>query len=264
VIRITLLMALREIRRNTLRSFLTMLGIVIGVGAVIALVTIGQGASARVTSDISKLGDNLLIVSPGGQRRSSGFAQAPAFTKDDVDTIAQEIPGAARVAPVASRQTLAVWGNRNWRTQATGTTNDYLDVRGYTLQAGRSLTEQEVMSGTALCVLGATVKKELFGAADPLGELIRLDKVSCEVIGVLVAKGQSGMGQDQDDVIIMPLRTVQRRMAGSNDVSTIFVSRGAPPTCGRRSSGCSGKDARSDAARKTTSACATCARSPKP
>jgi putative ABC transport system permease protein len=227
VIRITLVMALREIRRNTLRSFLTMLGIVIGVGAVIALVTIGEGASARVTSDIAKLGDKLLIVSPGGMRRSSGFAAASGFSQDDVDAIEREIPGAERVAPTVGRQALAVWGNRNWQTSVTGTTNAYLDVRAYGIAHGRRLTDAEVGSGHSLCLIGATVRKELFGSADPLGAALRLDKLSCEVVGVLAAKGQSGMGQDQDDVVLMPLRTVQRRLAGTNEISSVYVTAAA-------------------------------------
>jgi putative ABC transport system permease protein len=224
VIRITLVMALREIRRNTLRSFLTMLGIVIGVGAVIALVTIGEGATMQVTSDIGKLGDRLLIVSPGGMRRSSGFTAAQAFTRDDVVAIRNEVSGAERVAPTVTRQALAVWGNRNYTTSVTGATDEYIDVRAYRLARGRRLMEMEVSAGSPVCLLGATVKKELFGNNDALGASIRLDKLTCEVVGVLAAKGQSGMGQDQDDIVLMPLRTVQRRLAGNNDITTIFVS----------------------------------------
>ncbi|GMV12167.1 MAG: ABC transporter permease [Polyangiaceae bacterium] len=224
MIRITLVMALRQIRRNTLRSFLTMLGIVIGVGAVIALVTIGEGATAKVTADISKLGNNLLIVQPGGMRRSSGFQSAGGFTKDDVEAIRRDVPGAEKIAPTAGKQSLAVWGNRNWRTSVTGTTAEYLDVRAYTLADGRSFTEAEINAGQPLCLLGASVKKELFGTDAAVGETIRVDKLSCEVIGVLTAKGQSGMGQDQDDVVLVPLRAAQRRLVGSNDVSSIFIT----------------------------------------
>jgi putative ABC transport system permease protein len=233
VIRITLILALREVRRNTLRSFLTMLGIVIGVGSVIALVTIGGGASAKVTQDIAKLGDNLLIVSPGGQRRSGGFSQASGFDKDDVEAIRRDILGVERVAPTSNRSALAVWGNRNWQTSVTGTTNEYLDVRGYSLSAGRRFSDGEETSAQPICIIGGTVKKELFGNADPLGASIRLDKLSCEVIGVLASKGQSGMGQDQDDVVLVPIRTVQRRLAGTNDVSTIYVTASATRSTAR-------------------------------
>jgi putative ABC transport system permease protein len=233
MIRLILLMALREIRRNTLRSFLTMLGIVIGVGAVIALTTIGEGATARVTSDIGKLGNKLLIVMPGGMRRSSGFATAPAFTKEDVDAVRSDVIGAERVAPTVGRGALAVWGNRNWRTSVTGTTSEYLDVRGYTVSKGRRLTDVEFNSGQPLCMLGTTVSRELFGSGDPVGASVRLDKLSCEVVGILGAKGQSGIGQDQDDIVIMPLRTVQRRLAGSNDIGAIYVSAGAERSTSR-------------------------------
>ncbi|MCC6666222.1 MAG: ABC transporter permease [Polyangiaceae bacterium] len=224
MIHLTLVMALRQIRRNTLRSFLTMLGIVIGVGAVIALVTIGEGATAKVTADIGKLGDNLLIVQPGGFRRSSGFQSANAFTKDDVDAIRRDVPGAEKTAPTAGKQALAVWGNRNWRTSVTGTTAEYLEIRTYTVAEGRTFTEGESSAGQPVCVLGATVRKELFGSDRALGESIRVDKLSCEVIGVLTAKGQSGMGQDQDDVVLVPLRAAQRRLAGNNDVGGIYVT----------------------------------------
>ncbi|MEZ4220724.1 MAG: ABC transporter permease [Polyangiaceae bacterium] len=224
MIGVTLLMALREIRRNTLRSILTMLGIVIGVGAVIALTTIGAGATARVTEDIGKLGENMLIVSPGGDRRSSGFSQASGFSKEDIDIIRAEIPGVERLAPTVSNRTLVVWGNKNWQTSITGSTAEYLEVRSYTLAKGRSLTDVESNSGQPLCVLGATVVKELFGNQDPLGESIRVGKLSCEIIGVLAAKGQSGMGQDQDDIVLMPLRAVQRRLVGNNDIQQVYVS----------------------------------------
>jgi putative ABC transport system permease protein len=233
MILLTLVMALREIRRNTLRSFLTMLGIVIGVGAVIALVTIGEGASARVTADIGKLGDKLLIVSPGGDRRSSGFSAASGFKKEDAAAIESDVLGAERVAPTVSRSTLAVWGNRNWQTSATGITNDYIEVRAYSIAEGRRFTEIEIAAGQPLCVIGASVKKELFGSEDPLGASIRLDKLSCEVVGVLAAKGQAAMGQDQDDVVLMPLRTVQRRLLGTNDIGTIYVSAAASSNTSR-------------------------------
>jgi putative ABC transport system permease protein len=233
VIRITLILALREVRRNTLRSFLTMLGIVIGVGSVIALVTIGGGASAKVTQDIAKLGDNLLIVSPGGMRRSGGFSQASAFDKDDVEAIRRDILGVERIAPTSNRSALAVWGNRNWQTSVTGTTNEYLDVRGYSLSAGRRFSDGEETSAQPICIIGSTVKKELFANADPLGASIRLDKLSCEVIGTLTSKGQSGMGQDQDDVVLVPIRTVQRRLAGTNDISTIYITAAASRSTAR-------------------------------
>lgn len=220
----TLWMAVREILRNKLRSFLTMLGIVIGVSAVIALVNIGEGATAKVKADIGKLGDNLLIVSPGAGRRSATYTPAPLFTLDDVAAVRREVTGVEHVAPTAGAQQLVVWGNKNHQSGVTGTTNDYLAARGYRLARGREFLPTEQASGRAVCLLGATVKNELFGAADPLGSSVRVGKVSCLVIGELASKGQSGMGQDQDDLVLMPLRTVQRRLIGDPGVNAIFLS----------------------------------------
>jgi len=220
----TLLMALRELRRNTLRSLLTMLGIVIGVGAVIALTNIGAGATARVKSDIGKLGDNLLIVRPGAQRRAISFTQAPPFKLVDVEAIAREVSGVSAVAPTVGSAQLAVWGNANRQTTIMGADNAYLDVRGYAVSQGRKFVASELSSGSAVCLLGATVQREMFGERDSLGQSLRVGKISCTVIGVLTAKGESGIGQDQDDMILMPLRTVQRRLIGNSDVSTIFLS----------------------------------------
>ncbi len=220
----TLWMALRELRRNTLRSLLTMLGIVIGVAAVIALVNIGEGATARVKADIGKLGDNLLIVRPGAGRRSMSFTQAPPFKLADAEAISREVAGVSAVAPTAGTQQLVVWGNQNRQTTVMGTDNAYLEVRGYAVERGRSFAASELSAGSASCLLGATVQKELFGELDPLGQSLRVGKISCAVIGTLTAKGESGIGQDQDDMILMPLRTVQRRLLGNTDVSTLFLT----------------------------------------
>jgi len=220
----TLWMAVREILRNKLRSFLTMLGIVIGVSAVIALVNIGEGATAKVKSDIGKLGDNLLIVSPGAGRRSATYTPAPLFTVDDVAAVRREITGVEHIAPTAGAQQLVVWGNKNHQSGVTGTTNDYLAARGYQLARGREFLPTEQASGRAVCILGTTIKNELFGASDSLGSSIRVGKLSCLVIGELQSKGQSGMGQDQDDLVLMPLRTVQRRLIGDPGINAIFLS----------------------------------------
>ena len=220
----TLLMALREIRRNKMRSALTTLGIVIGVAAVIAMVTLGEGASRRVTSDIASLGDNLLIVSPGAEHRGPTHASAPPFTGDDAVAIAREVPAAAKVAPSSSSGALAVFGNRNWSTTVTGSNEDYFDVRGFSVALGRTFSAGEQHAGSTVCVLGETVRKELFGALDPVQSTIRLGKVACTVVGVLEPKGQSTFGMDQDDFVVMPLRAFQRRIAGNTDVGVIFVS----------------------------------------
>ena len=222
----TILLAQREIRRNVLRSSLTILGIVIGVAAVITMVTLGGGVTAQVTSDIAKLGSNLLQVRPGQGFRGPGGTRssAPNFKIADAEAIAKEISGIQAVAPNASRGTQAIYGNENWRTSITGSTNDFLRTRDWQIEYGREFTGSEMRSGQSVCILGATVKKELFGAQNPLDTSIRLQKLSCQVVGVLESKGQSSFGTDQDDFILIPIRTFHRRIAGNTDVTTIFVS----------------------------------------
>jgi putative ABC transport system permease protein len=221
-----IVLALREIRRNVLRSSLTILGIVIGVAAVITMVTIGEGATAQVRADISKLGTNLLQVfrgqgfgGPGGARSA-----APPFSMDDVRAVEESIPGVAAVAPASNTSAQAIYGNNNWSTQVTGTTDKFLQVRAWTLTSGRNFSESELRGGAAVCLLGNTVRRELFESQDPVGYTIRLGKLSCQVVGLLEPKGQSGFGQDQDDLVVIPLRTLQRRMAGNADVGAILVS----------------------------------------
>jgi putative ABC transport system permease protein len=221
-----LLLALRAIRRNLMRSFLTVLGIVIGVGAVITMVTLGNGATRMVSDQISSLGSNLLILRPGQQlgpgRDSAG---APNFKLADVDALQTQIPALKAVAPVVSSRVTLVAGNQNWSSQVSGTTNDYFIAGNWTLAAGRQFEEDEERTGKAVCVIGATVKKQLFGSTPPLGGELRVKNFSCAVIGVLQAKGQGAMGQDQDDVVLMPVRAVQRRVVGNvQDVSTLMLS----------------------------------------
>ena len=220
------LLALREVRRNVMRSFLTILGIVIGVAAVITMVTLGNGATAKVTEKISSLGTNLLELRPGQGHRGPGGTRSTAdmFEIDDVQAIDREISGLAAVAPVASQSSQAIYGNKNWSTTATGSSNAYLKVRNWTLDIGREFTEGELRSGKAVCILGNTVRKELFSGQDPLDATIRLEKLSCKVIGVLKSKGQSSFGMDQDDFVLVPLRMLQRRIAGNTDVSAISIS----------------------------------------
>jgi putative ABC transport system permease protein len=221
-----LLLALREIRRNLLRSSLTTLGIVIGVAAVIVMVTLGSGATAQVTSDIASLGSNVLTILPG-QRMGPGGASSGArpFTAKDVEALIRDVPALANVAPVATQSLNAIVGNANWQTRVSGTTGAYLDIRDWRIERGRRFTEAEVRGGAAVCILGATVRKELFGAQDPIGSRIRLGAVSCEVMGVLAVKGKTGIGgMDQDDAILIPLRTFQRRIAGNDDIREIRVA----------------------------------------
>lgn len=221
-----LLLALREIRRNVLRSSLTILGIVIGVASVITMVTIGEGATAQVQADMQKLGTNLLQVFRGQGFGGGGGARsaAPPFTSEDAQAIENEISGVRAVAPTANSGVQAVYGNANWSTQATGTTDKFLEVRDWDLASGRNFSESELRAGASVCLLGQTVRQELFGTQDPIGSHIRLRTVSCQVIGVLSAKGQSGFGQDQDDLIVVPLRMLQRRLNGNTDVNSIMVS----------------------------------------
>ncbi len=220
----TLLMAFREIRRNTLRSSLTALGIVIGVGAVIALVTLGEGATQKVTADISGMGVNMLTIFPGAERRGPTSGTAAPLTLDDARAIEREVSSVAAVAPSSGRAVLSVYANKNWNTMVTGTTNAYFVVRGIDIARGRTFSDAELQGGMPACVLGTTVEKELFGRQDPLGAQIRVGRVSCLVIGVTVPKGQSTFGMDQDDFILMPLPSFQRRIAGNNNVGAIGVS----------------------------------------
>jgi len=226
MLRETILLAFREIRRNLMRSSLTILGIVIGVAAVITMVTLGRGATAQVTSDIAKLGTNLLQLRPGQHRHGPGGTQAAGdmFKVEDSDAVAREISGLIAVAPMASENTQAIYGNENWATSVVGSTRAYLQVRNWQLESGRQFTDSELRGGKAVCILGSTVRKELFGGQNPLGNTIRLQKLSCQVIGVLESKGQSSFGTDQDDFVLIPLRTLQRRIAGNIDVSRIYVS----------------------------------------
>ncbi len=219
-----LLLALREIRRNVLRSVLTILGIVIGVAAVIVMVTLGDGATLAVTSNIQSLGSNLLMIRPGQRMGPVSGSGGSPFRLDDVAAVGRDIPAVQAVAPAATQSMTAVAGNANWSASVTGTDNRFFEVRNWTFAAGRPFTEAEVRSGRAVCVIGATVQKELFGLQDPLGQKIRLKQVSCEVVGLLQAKGQSTMGTDQDDIIVMPLRTYHRRLAGNRNVSLIQVT----------------------------------------
>jgi putative ABC transport system permease protein len=220
----TILLALREIRRNVMRSFLTVLGIVIGVGAVITMVTIGGGATLQVQQQIASMGSNMLMVSPGkrlGPGQSSGNVP---FKEADVEAIMREVSSIAAVAPVSSRSVQAILGNQNWTTQVTGSDNNYFYVTKRTVGTGRQFSESELRSGAAVCVIGETVRKKLFGGQDTLGEKLRHQKLSCEVIGILAEKGQSTMGQDQDDVVVIPIRTLQRRITGNQEISLIQVS----------------------------------------
>jgi putative ABC transport system permease protein len=221
----TIILALKEMRRNKMRTFLTMLGIVIGVSAVVTMVTLGKGATKSVSDQIASLGSNLLIAMPG-QRMGAirGGASAPQFKLADADAIRTQIAGIKAVAPTASAGVTIVAGAKNWTTTATGTTGSYFSAASWRLIDGRSFEQTEERAGKAVCVIGETVRTNLFGKADPVGSRIRVKQFSCEVIGLLKAKGQSSMGRDQDDIVVVPIRTLQRRLSGNEDVGTILVA----------------------------------------
>jgi len=227
----TILLALREIKRNILRSFLTVLGIVIGVAAVITMVTIGAGATVQVQQQIASMGSNLLIMSPGKRLGPGQATGSIPFKENDADAIAGEISSVAAVAPVSSQPIMAIFGNQNWTTQVTGTDNQFFKATNRSIRSGRQFSDSELRAGAAVCIVGETVRKKLFGGQDPLGENIRLQKLSCEVIGLLEGKGQSTMGMDQDDIVVIPLSAYQRRISGNQDVAIILVSvRDGAPT----------------------------------
>jgi putative ABC transport system permease protein len=217
-----LLLALREIRNNLLRAGLTTLGVVIGVAAVILMVTLGAGATKRVTSDIGSLGNNMLILVPG-QQRGPPTAVTP-FDMSTVDAVQREIPGLSEVVPELAVQGVAVNGNRNHATQIDGTTNAYMRTRSWDLSDGREFSPAEILGGKSVCIVGQTVRHELYGDQVLLGTRLRVNKATCEIVGFLAPKGESIFGQDMDDIILMPLKTVQRRLAGNTEVNVIRIS----------------------------------------
>jgi putative ABC transport system permease protein len=219
----TLLLALRSIRRNLMRSFLTVLGIVIGVAAVITMVTLGNGATKSVSDQIASMGSNLVLVMPG-QRFGPGAGGAPNFKSADVEAIRNQISAAESVAPIVGKSVTAVYQANNWATVVSGSSNDYFRAGNWELTAGRTFSEAEEKAGKAVCVIGETVRQKLFGGQNPVGSEIRIKQFSCEVVGLLKSKGQSAMGSDQDDTVIMPLRTVQRRLTGSQDIGRLSIS----------------------------------------
>lgn len=222
-----LLLALNEIRRNLLRSFLTVLGIVIGVASVIAMVILGDGTTAHITNNISKLGSNMLTLSPGAQRRtpaSAGITTKP-FNIDDISVLRREASSISAVAPATAANLTTVYGNANHMTAVYGTNNDYFTIRDWSVGQGRTFSDQELSSGKAVCVIGHTVQKELFGQQNPLNKTIRLEKFSCVVVGTLESKGAAGMrGMDQDDFIAVPIKMFQRRISGNRDIGGILLS----------------------------------------
>ncbi len=221
----TIRLALRSVRRNALRSILTLLGIVIGVAAVIAMLTIGAGTTAKVKADIAKLGSNLLIVRPGapagpGQQQIN----SRSFTDKDLAALAREIPDAKAISAGAQKSVKVVYGTESLTAQITGTDTGYFRARDLGVTLGREFSDSEVRGGAGVCLIGETVRKQFFGSGDPLSTSIRIGRMNCSVIGLLETKGFSQFGQDQDNVVLMPLAGFQRRVAGNNDIETIYVA----------------------------------------
>ena len=213
----SLQIALRALRVNKMRSALTTLGIIIGVGAVIAMIAVGSGAKAQIVEHIAGMGSNLLIVrsgssTSGGLRMGSGTV--PTLTVDDAEAILNEIPSVRYVAPDLSGAAQVVHGNQNWSTSILGTMPEMLEIRNWPVTLGRPFTWQEVNGATKVCLLGWTVMENLFGGNDPVGLIIRIKNIPFTVIGVLSHKGQSGPGHDHDDTIMVPLTTAQKRLFG--------------------------------------------------
>jgi putative ABC transport system permease protein len=219
--------ALRALARNKMRTILTMLGIIIGVGAVICTVAIGQGASAQVQQQIQSLGDNMMMVfsgsvNTGGVRMGNGATKT--LTADDADAILAHVPGVVAVSPIVGSSVQVVNGNQNWFTRANGTSADITEIRHWPVVQGSMFSERDVNMAANVCVLGNTVAQQLFGDQDPVGQMIRVQNLPFRVMGVLLAKGQSSNGQDQDDMMIVPYTTVQKKISGISWVQLIMVS----------------------------------------
>jgi putative ABC transport system permease protein len=220
----TFILAIRSIRRHLLRSFLTVLGIVIGVAAVVAMVTLGKATTLQVQKSIASLGTNVLQIRPGqGFGRGGGGPRPPDFDPQDVEAIGKQITGVTAVAPQAQSTGTAIYEGQNWSTTINGTTNGYFQVQPWPLTSGRYFTPVEEASGKAVCIIGSTVYTNLYKTRPAIGTRMRIAGISCDVIGLLTTKGQSGFGGDQDDVVIMPIKAVQRRMTGNTDVRLILV-----------------------------------------
>ena len=215
----TFRISLRALRVNKMRSALTMLGIIIGVGAVIAMLAVGTGASRKIAAQISSMGSNLLMILPGSTTAGGvrmGAGTQPTLTMGDAEAILKESSAVAQVAPVLNGVAQVVYRHQNWSTGVVGTTPGMLEVRDWPLASGRPFTQQDVKSAAKVCLLGQSVVDNLFGSMDPLGQIVRIKKIPFTVVGVLAAKGQSPQGQDQDDTIYVPVTTAQKKLFGTS------------------------------------------------
>lgn len=214
----TIKISLRSIRVNKMRSALTMLGIIIGVGAVITMLAVGTGARQKIEEQIASMGSNLLIVLPGATTAGGvrmGAGTQSTLSMGDAEAIQEECPAVLYVAPVLGGVAQVVYGNQNWSTGVTGTTPSIFEIRDWRFSEGRPFTDDDVRSASKVCLLGQTVVDNLFGSIDPIGQIVRIKNVPFTVIGVLESKGQSPTGQDQDDTIFIPVTTAQKKLFGT-------------------------------------------------
>src|SRR5229473_391419 len=220
--------AMRALARNKLRSSLTMLGIIIGVGAVIAMVSVGQGAQKQAEDQIAAMGSNMLFVSAGTVNRGGtrmGYGATKTLLYEDMQAILRECPSVKAAAPGSQASAQVVFGNDNWATQINGTEPQYFDIRTWPFAEGSSFSQDDVAMAANVAVIGETVRKNLFGATDPIGQTIRITNLPFRVVGVLMPKGTSAaMGQDQDDIILVPITTLQKKITGQNWLRWIMVS----------------------------------------
>ena len=225
----TVNVAFRALRRNKLRSFLTALGIIIGVAAVIAMVGIGNGAKAQVEAQIASLGENVILIFSGSTTASgirTGWGNAGTLKIEDAEAIRREVPGVIAVSEEIRSTTQVAAGNQNWLTQVLGESADYLDIRQWQLADGASFTPQDVRSANKVCVIGRTTASQVFGNDDPVGQVLRIKNVPFVVTGVLTPKGLSAQGSDQDDVVIMPYTSAMKRVIGGTTLRSINVQVG--------------------------------------
>lgn len=220
-------LAFRQISRNYLRAFLTMLGIIIGVGSVVVMISLGNGTTKMITDQISSLGSNLLMVTPARFFDGGGGNISRKFTMKESEAVSDRVAGLKAVAPMSRSSVVLKYSNKNAQTSATGITKDYFAVAGWSMAQGRQFNEKEYRAGSNVCILGESVRNNLFKEASPLGSKIKLADIVCEVVGVLQSKGQSGMGGDQDDVVLLPMKTFLRSISPSkslNNISMLMIS----------------------------------------
>ncbi len=219
----TFILAIRSIFRHKLRSFLTTLGIIIGVAAVVAMVTLGKATTKAAQQQVASLGTNVLQIRPGqGFGRGGGGPRPPDFKEEDVEAVARQVAGVNAVAPQAQSTATVIYQGANWSTSINGTTNAFFQVQPWPLVSGRIFTRAEEQAGKAVCIIGNTIRTNLFRGGEAVGDRLRMNGISCDVIGVLSTRGQGGFG-DQDDVIIMPIKQVQRRFTGNRDIRLMLV-----------------------------------------